>query len=247
MSMKKINPELNKDTLLSLYYENKEMVLPVFAIVVSILLFIIFIIPQLLSFPSRKSAVDAENAVLDKIKESEKVLSAANIDLVNSQIELVGKTLPEKKTIEEALGAIFTAASLSNSQIESYQFIDSGTEAVPGPKEFENKYQSLDFLVNIFGDINQTVNFIDQLYKSFPISSVKDIDISEGIASMTVSFYYSPFVTGSLEDRTKVRSMSEKEREAIEEIQSWNETLGGDIFNPTPESTSSGESNSSPF
>ena len=245
--MKKINSELNKDTLLSLYYENKEMVLPVFAIVVSILLFIIFIIPQLLSFPSRKSAVDSENAVLNKIKESEKVLSTANLDLVNSQVELVGKTLPEKKTIEEALGAIFTAASLSNSQIESYQFIDSGAEARPVPKESENKYQSLDFSVNIFGDINQAVDFIDQLYKSYPISSVKDIDISEGIASMTISFFYSPFAALSLDDRTRVRSMSEKEREAIEEIQSWNETLGGDIFNTLLESSPSGESSSSPF
>jgi len=245
--MKKINSELNKDTLLGLYYENKEMVLPVFAIVVSILLFIIFIIPQLLSFPSRKSEVDIENAVLNQIKESEKVLSTVNLDLVNSQVELVSKTLPEKKTIEEALGAIFTAASLSNSQIESYQFIDSGAEAGPVPKESENKYQSLDFSVNIFGDINQAVDFIDQLYKSYPISSVKDIEISEGIASMKISFFYSPFVTGSLDDRTRVRSMSEKEREAIEEIQSWNETLGGDIFNTLLESSPSGESSSSPF
>lgn len=244
--MKKINSELNKDTLLSFYYENKEMVLPVFAIIVSILLFIIFIIPQLLSFPSRKSAVDAENVVLNKIKESEKVLSTANIDLINSQVELVAKTLPEKKTIEETLRAIFTAASLSNSQIESYQFIDTQVEGIAGPKESE-KYQSLDFSVNIFGDINQTVDFIDQLYKSYPISSVKNIDISEGIASMTISFFYSPFITLSLDDRTSVRSMSEEERGAIEEIQSWNETIGGDIFNTLPESSSSGELNSSPF
>lgn len=245
--MKKINSELNKETLLSLYYENKEMVLPVFAIAVSILLFIIFIIPQLLSFPSRKSSVDAENAILNKIKESEKILSTANIDLINSQVELAAKTLPEKKTIEEALGAIFTAASLSNSQIESYQFIDSGTEGRSNSKESENKYQSLDFSVNIFGDINQVVDFINQLYKSYPISSVKNINISEGIASMTISFFYSPFVTGSLENRTNVRSMSEKEKEAIEEIQSWNETLGGDIFNLLPQSSPSGESSSSPF
>lgn len=245
--MKKINSELNKDTLISLYYENKEMVLPIFAIAVSILLFIIFIIPQLMSFPSRKSLVDAENAILEKIKESEKVLSTANIDLINSQVELAAKTLPEKKTIEEALGAIFTAASLSNSQIESYQFADSETEGSLSSKESEKKYKSLDFSVNIFGDINQTIDFIDQLYKSYPISSVKNINISEGIASMTISFFYSPFTAGSLEDRTNVRSMSEKEKEAIEEIQSWNETLGGDIFNTLSESSPSGESSSSPF
>lgn len=245
--MKKINPKLNKDTLLSLFYENKEMVLPVFAIAVSILLFVIFIIPQLLSFPSRKNLVDAENATLNKIKESEKTLSTANIDLINSQIELAVKTLPEKKTIEEVLGAIFTVASLSNSQIESYQFIDSVTERASSSKESKNKYKSIDFSVNIFGDINQTVDFIDQLYKSYPVSSVKDINISEGVASMTISFFYSPFVSGSLDDRTNVRPMSEKEKEAIEEIQSWNETLGGDIFNLVLESSPSGESSSSPF
>ncbi len=245
--MKKTNSKFNKETVLSLYYENKAMILPVFAIVVSIFLFIIFIIPQLLSFPSRKNSVDAENATLNKIKESEKVLSTANIDLINSQIELVGKTLPEKKTIEEALGAIFTVASLSNSQIESYQFIDSETEGASSSKDSKNKYQSLDFSVNIFGDINQTVDFIDQLYKSYPISSVKKINISEGISSITISFFYSPFITGSLNDRANVRSMSEKEKEVMEEIQSWNETLGGDVFNLVPASSPSGESISSPF
>lgn len=241
--MKK-NIKLDKDTLISLYYENKDLLVPLFAILVSVLLFLIFIIPQLLSFPSRKSAVDQETKILDKIKESEKVLSTANTELINSQVQLVARTLPEKKPLEDALLAIYTAASLSNIQIESYSFQEVVSIVSTEP---EVSRQAISFNVNIIGELDQAVDFADQIYKTYPISSVDNIGSSKGISNILIRFFYSPFIIGTLDDRTTVRSSSDAERTALEEITSWNEATGGDILNLTPDSTDSGELNDSPF
>ncbi|EKD85628.1 MAG: hypothetical protein ACD_37C00671G0010 [uncultured bacterium] len=238
--MKK-NIKLDKETLIGLYYENKDLIVPIFAISISVLLFLIFIIPQLLSFPSRKNAVDAETKILNKIKESEKILSTANIELINSEVQLVARTLPERKPLEEALLAIYTAASLSNIQIESYNFQEI-TSIEP-----ESSRQAISFNVNIVGELEQAVDFADQIYKTYPISSVDGIASAGGISTILIRFFYSPFVTGTLDDRTTVRSSTDIERTALEEITSWNEAIGGDILNLTPDSSDSGELNESPF
>lgn len=238
--MKK-NTKLDKETLIGLYYENKDLIVPIFAISISVLLFLIFIIPQLLSFPSRKNAVDAETKILNKIKESEKILSTANTELINSEVQLVAITLPEKKPLEGALLAIYTAASLSNIQIESYSFQEI-TSIEP-----ESSRQDISFNVNIIGELEQAVDFADQIYKTYPISSIDGITSEGGISTILIRFFYSPFVTGTLDDRTTVRSSTETERTTLEEITSWNEAIGGDILNLTPDSSDSGELNKSPF
>lgn len=238
----KIKNNLSKESLTALYYENKELSVPILSIVISIFLFLVFIIPQLLSFPSRKDDIDLENVKLDAIKESEKILSVANVDLVNSQAELVTKIIPKDKSLEDSLNAIFTSASLSNTQIESYSFQDSST-----PELEQGELLKLNFNVSIFGGMDQAAGFIDNLYKTYPISEVERVEFKEGISTLSIFFYYSPFVTDSLSDRTKVKEMSEKEKATLEEILKWNDNSGSTIFDLISPSTGSARTSTSPF
>lgn len=237
----KLKTEINRDTLVSLYYENRDFVLPIFAIIVSVFLFIIFIIPQVLSFPARKSEVDIEEAKLNKIKESEKVLSTSNAGLINSQVEIASKTLPDKKSFEEVLNAISSAANLSNSQIESYEFQDSNIT----PATSQN-FQSIKFQVSIFGDVVQTANFIDELYQTYPISNVVGIKNSESLSTISIVFFYNPFISQTLVDRTAVRVMSPKEKTALSDITKWKDP-SENVFEQIPGATESAKTSSSPF
>lgn len=233
--------DISKDSLTGLYYEYKELVVPVFAIVVSVLLIFIFILPQVLSFPEGKTQVDAEMEKLNKIKESEKILSTVNVDLLNSQVEIAAKTLPQTKQFENVLNAISSAANISSTQIDSYNYKDTSVT-----ENSTEKFSSLFFDISIFGDPDQIVNFINQLYKTFPLSDVTNITSSEGLSSVTVLFYYNPFTNAEIGDRTLVRSMSDREKKVLDEISKWDEPSSGDIFNLIPASTSSAETGS-PF
>ncbi len=235
----KLKSELNKDSILSFYYENREFILPIFAIIVSVLLFIIFIIPQVISFPARKSEVDIEVEKLNKIKESEKVLSNSNADLINSQVEIALKTLPDKKSFESILSVISKAANLSNSLIESYVF-----EETPAPPTLVN-FQSITFEISIFGGVTQATDFIDELYQSYPISNVTSIKNSENLSTIIMVFYYSPYISQKLDDRTLVRAISPKEKETLSQISEWIDA--SDYETPVSQATESAETRSSPF
>lgn len=237
--MKKLSPELTKEKLLDYYYENKELIVPIFSVVVSVLLFLVFIIPQLVSFPSRKTEVDIETAKLDQLKESEKVLTTLSTETINAQVQTAARVLPETKQFEEILNTISTAANLANVQIESYSFRETEVSS-------KEQLPFVAFDINVFGELDQAVNFINQLYKTKPISEVKTLTNSDGISEINVIFYYAPFTNLTLDDRTAVRSMSPKERAALNEINQWDDAFGG-VFNLIPEGTGSAETASSPF
>lgn len=238
----KLTNQLNKELLLGLYYENRDYLLPVFAIFVSLLLFFVFIVPQLLSFPSRKSEVDVENSKLNRIREAEKILSSADKNLIDSQLKTASAALPPDKAFDQVLSGISEAASLSQSQVESYQFENKTTL-----QNDSSKFSSLHFDISIIGDIAQAIEFVNQIYKTYPISDVKEITSSSGVSSVSILFYYKAFPPIGSEDRTQLRSLSSKEKAAFEQISSWNSAGLEEAFEPFVEASPSAESDSSPF
>ncbi len=238
----KINTQLNKEAIANLYFENKEYSLPLFAIVISVLLFFVFIVPQATSFPSRKNEIDIETAKLNKIKESEKVLSAINEDLIDSQLKISSKALPPNKAFEEVLNSISTAATLSNTQIENYQFQEDEDVLADA-----DKFPLLTFEVDVIGGVGQAIEFINQLHKTYPISEVTNIISTGGVSTITVLFYYKPFPSISSEDRGQIRNMSAKEKSTIDEISKWNDVSIQTTGEPVIDASVSAEVRSSPF
>lgn len=238
----KLTTQFNKQELNNIYFEHREYLLPVFAIVVSFFLFFVFIVPQILSFPQRKSEIDVESTKLNKIKETEKILSSANKDLVDSQFKIVSKTLPPSKPFEEVLSNITTAATLSNSQIESYQFEEQQILQTES-----GKFSSLNFQVIIIGGIEQAIGFVNQIYKTYPIAEVNKITSNSGASTISTLFYYKAFPSIGSEDRTQIRNVSAKEKAALNEISEWNDTSVGDVFEFQSDASPSGDTTSSPF
>ena len=238
----KINTQLNKEAIANLYFENKEYALPLFAIIVSVLLFFVFIVPQAISFPSRKNEIDIETAKLNKIKESEKVLSTIDEDLIDSQLKIASKALPSNKAFEEVLNSISTVVMLSNTQIKSYQFQEDENVLADA-----NKFPSLTFEVDIIGGVGQAIEFINQLYKTHPISEVTSIISTGNVSTITILFYYKQFPSIIFEDIAQIRNMSAKEKSTIDEISKWDDVSIETTTESVIDASASGEVRSSPF
>jgi hypothetical protein len=209
--------------------ENKELTVPVIVLLVSLFLFVIFILPNILSFPSKKGERDVEIAKLNQIREAKKVLQNSDNDQLSSQVDLTSNTLPSDKNFEIILGAISEAATKSNTQIAGYQFSDSGESKILSP----NSIPTVDFIVSIVGGLDQASAFVDQLYATSPISEVTGISYSDQLSKINVSFFYKPFTSLNSADVALARERNSKENQALIKISQWDSAVNsGDVETP---------------
>lgn len=241
-----LGSKLTKESIYGLYQDNKDYVLPVLAIIASLFLFFIFIVPQLLSFPSRKQEVDKENEKLRKIKETKEILLNSDENLIDSQLRIASKALPPGKSFEEILNGISAAAALSGAQIENYKF-ESQKNVLPSAETEKSKYSSLLFEVSIIGTTKDAISFIRELYKTYPASDAISMLTSTGATNIKILFYYKSFPLVNPEDRVLLKNISAKESGALAEISSWNDTSVGSFIGPVGQASESAQSDSSPF
>lgn len=224
------------------YYENKEYLVPVLAISISLLLFFVFLLPQILTFPSRKQAIDSENEILKKIQETEKIVLSEDSEELDSKIKIASNALPPGKNFEQILNGISTAAALSGTQIENYQF--QNDELVGAVK---SKYPKLEFKVSIIGDSREAIDFIKELYKTYPVSDVINISSQESITMITVNFFYKPFPSAGGEARTTLKELTGQQKQILDDITKWNNGDVGSLIDINFEASSSAQARTSPF
>lgn len=239
-----MNSNLNKESLKILYLENKEFVLPFIAIGISLILFFVFILPQVLAFPSKKASRDQELIRLNEIKAAKQLLDGINEKELDSQIKTSTEALPSDKDYGAILNAIIKAANLSNTQLDGYGF--SGSIGAQSGKT-ESKTPNLTFKIGVNGDPIQVVKFVEELYKTSPVSGITKIDYTGGISELTVEFYYKAFSPNVTSSQILPRELTVKEKTVLNKISSWNQTLNEQIINTDLTSSESGRTSSSPF
>lgn len=238
-----MNSKFDKESLKLLYLENKEFSLPFLAIGISFILFFVFILPQVLSFPSKKTSRDQEVVRLNEIKVAKLLLAGVNERALDTQIELATNALPSEKDYGAILNAITKAANLSNSQLDGYGFFGSSTAQ---PAAAKNKTPNLTFKISINGDPKQVVKFVNELYKTSPVAGLTNIEYGGGITELTVEFYYKAFAPEVTSSEILPRELTVKEKETLEKISDWNQAVSEQIINTNQTATESGTS-SSPF
>ena len=101
----KLNNDLNKDAIKAYYLEKKDFAVPFLAILISLVLFIIFILPQILDFPVKKGEIDKENEKLAQIENAIELATTGDIAQVNNDLNIASSTLPQSKEFEKILNA----------------------------------------------------------------------------------------------------------------------------------------------
>jgi len=211
--------ELSKENIRVSIEENKELALPIVILLIAVMLFIVFILPNILSFPSRKGERDVEVEKLNQIKTAQKILQSTNTSELESEVGLVSNVLPSEKNFELILEAIKEAGAKSNSQIINYQFTDSGIRQV----NTQSSIPSLLFTIDIVGGVDQAANFASELYNIYPISSLKSISLINGVSEVNVNFYYKPFTSVNASDVALARDKTTNEEKALQKISQWNQ------------------------
>jgi len=211
---KKVN--LNAEILKTIYEENKEFLLPIGVIFISILLLIFFIFPEFNGYFQKREAVLMEQEKLNNLKESLSAISSIDDSILSQDLEIVSRALPPNKDFAAILNAISQAASVTGVSLGDFEFqIGDITKTNTTPASTP----SIKISLNITADTLSTVAFLKELEKSVPISQVAGAKSSGSFASIEVVFYYKPFPPQGATDPEKIRPVTAANQKIIDDIE----------------------------
>jgi len=222
----KLKLDLNEKNIKEQFEENKQLLISLAIFGVSTLLFLIFILPNLLSFPGKWSERSVETEKLNQIKKAKMVLENAKVETLDSELETVNNALPSDKNFELILNAISQAAVKSNVVIKGYKF-----KGGPQPDQgVHGVSQALVFEISVEGGLPEAAKFIEELNRVFPISEAKKIEYSSEVSKVSAAFYFKPFTQVNAQDVALSREKNSEENNALKEISGW-EILTPEILN----------------
>ena len=216
-----LNADISRDSFLNFYEDNKAYIVPIVAILVSVLLLFLVIIPQLFAIPQKKSVFDQEQEKVNKLKEYKDMVTSADQSELDSQIQSVSAVLPPEKNFESALNAILGSANNTNTLIDNYEF---QTDVLAGTED-ARQFPQLRFTVEILADAPQVVNYINDLAVTAPISEVQEITSKGDKTKLTITFFYKPFPPVGFEERTAAQPLNVDELKLFDTVSDWSRPL----------------------
>ncbi len=212
-----LNQEISQDSLRALYLEYKELLIPGIAILSSIILFLFVLLPQLSAIPQKINDRSVEMNKLNNLKKIQDYIFTLDKTSLESNLTFATNALPIDKNYQTSIGAISTAANLSNSQITGYQ---SAGDVAPGSIEVQ-EFPSLAFSVSLEATPQQAIEFVNQIYQTFPVSNVTSFDLTATEARFNINFYYKPFPPSTQIDRSAITEINQGETATLTDIAQW--------------------------
>ena len=242
-----MNGKINYDitTVKFLYDKYKDYLLPLGIVFVCFILFAKIIIPQINNLSETRIQAKAEKEKLLVLKNNLRLISDFNEGNLNSQLSITSDALPPDKDFAGVLNAVSFAASKAGVFLGDYEFQVGDLSKTASSVGI---FPSLQLVLTVQGGVNATVKFVEELYKSVPVSQVTSVKINLGRSIITAVFYYKPFSLVAL-DSQPIREVSRDDLTTIKNISLWNnpKNLNQVISIPQSATRSADLNTTSPF
>ncbi len=214
---KKIN--LDWENFLILYKHYKEFLLPVGVIIVSILMIIYVIFPQIQQYLNLQNSLKEEQQKLATLKNNYNFLVSLDDKKISSDLNLLSSALPSEKDFVGIIGAISYVSAKTGVSVGDFQFSLGNLSA----KSFGGTaYPSTKINISLKGGAKSVASFMNELVKTIPIAETTTANISNNEGTITVLFYYKPFSSQKINDQTAIVPLSARDKALIKEVSSWN-------------------------
>lgn len=202
-----------------LYERNKPYLIPIFVIIACFLIFLTIIVPQIQDL--FKFSQEAKNRA-DKLltmKNNLTILSGISETTLDSELQLASTALPSGKDFDGILTAISLASQRSGVSFGNFEF------QVGDLSKVEDKGGQIPFLklnLSINGSMKAMSAFLDEISKTLPLSELENVDLSNGLSSITTVFYYKPFPRLNYDDSLPIILFSKKETDLLKRLSTFN-------------------------
>lgn len=216
--LKDIHLNINSSTFNILYRKYKSFVLPVVIIIVCLTLLFIVIVPQVQAVLDAKEKEKIEKQKLELLKNNYNLLQNMNLDKLNTEFEMLSKTLPSGKDFAGIINSISDKSVKTGVRIGDFEFtvgnISKNTEGTIA-------FPSIQITLDVVGEPESILNFVKQLYKSMPLCEITTIEQGEKSARIKIQFFYKAFPQGPISNETLITAFSSTDTALINELSSW--------------------------
>jgi len=215
---KKFNLEVANLSILYRHY--KDYFLPFVVILACILMVFYVIIPQFQQYLSLQQQLKVETQKLEVLKSNYSFLSSLDGSKSNKDFNALTLVLPSGKDFAGIINAISYASAKTGVAVGDFEFSVgsiSGKDA-----QGVSAYPSISIDINLVGDTQSVVKFIQEIYKTAPASEVTHIKTGGNAGSITILFYYKAFPQQAIDDSAPIKVLSAQDSSLIETVSAWN-------------------------
>jgi hypothetical protein len=234
------------ENLVVLYQHYKEFLLPLGVILVSILVILYVVFPQIQQYSDSQNLVKAEQQKLDTLNNNYTLLTSLDDTTITTDLNTLSIALPAQKDFAGIIDAISYVSAKTGVAVGNFQFSlgDLSSSNFGG-----TAYPSTKIDLTITGSTQNLASFAHEIIKTKPVAEVSSINISGGTGSLTILFYYKPFPAQNVSDETQIMPLSSDQLSLIKGVSAWNsvEQAGLPVLPAIPATSSSAVSTGSPF
>lgn len=232
--------KVNRSTFIYLYRKHKDYIIPIVLIVTSFILFLKVTIPTLNNLSTREQEVKFEKEKLTTLKNNLKILTELNEFTLDSQLSLVSDALPTEKNFAGVLNAVSVSANKSGIFLGDYEFQVGDLSKTVTPLK---GLPMLSLSLVTTGDANATARFVKELYRSFPISEITNIEVNGSRATLSTTFYYKQVSFRKADEYNPLSNFSKTDLDTLKDLSTWNNPrILEEIIPATPAATRSASS-----
>lgn len=203
-----MNEKINEDlkSLKFILNKNKPYIVSVIIILVSIMLFFQFVIPQINMLLAIRKEAQESSLKLEILKENLTVLTNINENVLDSQLRLLSAALPLNKDFIGILNSVYSSAQKTGVSLGSFSF------KVGDLAQSENGeiFPVVKLSVPINASVAAISGFAETLSKTLPLSEAYSIKVGGVSSTISLSFYYKPLGISTYNQGVRISPISQK-------------------------------------
>lgn len=211
---KKIN--LDRSILNEIYHKNKDFIIPLLSFIASLIIIVVFILPQIKTFLNLKSQEKKIKKEISIVQKNIDFISNMDDSEVNSNFDLVSLSLPTEKDFISIIKTLASSSNNSGVVLQDYKFTVGNLSSDSKTAE---DFTEIDLTVG--GSMESVKSFLIELSRRFPLSETVSLETSEKSSTITINFYSRPYSKASFNPQQPIELRSSNQRKMLETLSSW--------------------------
>ena len=189
-----------------IFDRNKSYIIPVIIILISVILFFQFVIPEFGALHKVQQEAKQLSQELEIMKSNLNVLSNTDEDVLDSQLETLTLALPLNKDAIRILNSIYANAQKAGISLGAFSFaigdISKSESTIDLPV--------IKLSVPIEADVIGVNSFIEIINRTVPLAEINSVKIGNKSSQIELSFYYKPLGDSKYSSNSQINPVSQK-------------------------------------
>ena len=199
------------------FNKSKSYIFPSIFILVSILLFFQFVIPEFSLLFKTQEEVNALKAKTELLRENLNMLTNINQDTLDSQYNTMILALPVNKDYIEIINSVNVAAQKAGVGLGNYSFKVGSL----GKSDSADISPLIKLTVPIESGLAGSNSFVQIINNTVPLSQIDSVNVGDALSSITLSFYYKLLDTSNYSQDTLISPVSQEGLDLIDQMKEF--------------------------